>query len=167
MKVGERSPTSHTYTNFHLISLTFTNYHAPMSLSTNSIVFESIVFGHWILFAGRRWRRPHSGSGASGQPTGRRGRPASGRSSRTGRRSASRCRLVRLVDDSPLVHGVLNGSLWSPWLILEPLAHFGSLPVHTGRAAWQLAGRRRRRGGGSGDDVGCSGGSPWDLLRRS
>ena len=44
MKVGERSPTSLTYTNVHLRSLTFTNCHAPMSLSTNSIVFESIAW---------------------------------------------------------------------------------------------------------------------------
>ena len=145
MKVGERSPTSLTYTHAHLLSLTFTNNHAPTSLSTNNIVFESIVFGHWILFAGRRWRRPHSGSGASGPPTGGRGRPASGRSSRIGRRSASRCRLVRLVDVSPLEqgwvvahHGAL-GSSWSPWLILEPFS------AHRSTTAARRRQRRRRR----------------------
>ena len=48
-------PTLLTFTNF-------TYYHAPKFLSTNSI--ESIVFGHWIVFVGRWWWRPPSGSGA-------------------------------------------------------------------------------------------------------
>ena len=57
---GERSPTALIPT---LLTFTnFTNYHAHNFLSTNSI--ESIVFGHWIVFVGRWWWRPPSGSGA-------------------------------------------------------------------------------------------------------
>ena len=55
---GERSPTALTYANVTY----FHKLHAPKFLSTNSI--ESIVFSHWIVFVGRWWWRPPSGSGA-------------------------------------------------------------------------------------------------------
>ncbi len=55
------------------------------------------------------------------------------------------------------------------------VGQLGSLPVDDGGAAAAAATTSAAAaaaaahcgGGGSGDDFGCSGGSPWDLLRRS